>query len=93
MYSPVPLTQEVQQIGGSPFLQLVHKPERLPEGYCRWLIATSDDGVIAPSHFQSPVPGLADANQPWHHLVASSMVEGGWVFSETSTVEDVLAKA
>ena len=61
VYSPVPLTQEVQQIGRSPFLQLVHKPEGLPEGYCRWLIETSDDGVFAPSHFQSPAPGLADA--------------------------------
>ena len=61
VYSPVPLTQGVQQIGGSPFLQLVHEPEKRTEGSCRWLIATSDDGVFAPSHFQSPAPGLADA--------------------------------
>ena len=91
--SPVPLIQGVRQIGGRPFRLLMHKPETLPEGLRRRLIATSDDGVIAPSHFLSPAPGLAVANQPWHHLVASSMVEGGWVFSEISTVEDILAKA
>ena len=42
---------------------------------------TNGDGVrMQPPISSQPALGLATANQPQHHLVASSMVEGGWVF-------------
>ena len=44
-------------------------------------IEGSGDGVgMHPPISSTPAPGLATANQSQHHLVSSSMVEGGWVF-------------
>ena len=42
---------------------------------------TSGDGVrMQPPISSQPALGLATASRPQHHSVASSMVEGGWVF-------------
>ena len=50
---------------------------------------TSGDGVrMHPPISSQPALGLATANRPQHHLVASSMVEGGWVF-KINTVNKV----
>ena len=44
-------------------------------------IETNGDGVrMHPPISSQPALGLATANQTQHHLAASSMVEGGWVF-------------
>ena len=82
-YSPAPWTQGVHQVGGRPSLRLGHKPERLHDGFRHCHFSSADGqwqrGKCTSPISNAPVPRVATAYHPWHHLVANKNRVGGWV--------------